>query len=96
MIASGMILKCILLAKFQVDVVETPISEYEMATMNKLHNGVAFEATVLEGRLNSVSIEDPATSAKTMSYSMKDYTQRSLSTKLDVLNTHSSVDCEII
>ena len=93
---AGAILKCVMLAKFQVEVVETPISEYEMATMNKVHNGVQFEATVLEGRMNSVTIEDPVTVAKTMSYSMKDYTQRSLSTTLDVKQEHASLDCEII
>lgn len=93
---AGAILKCVMLARFQVEVVETPISEYEIATMNKVHNGVSFEATVLEGRMNSVTIEDPSQSAKTMSYSMKDYTQRSLSTNLDVKNQYSSIDCEII
>lgn len=90
------VLKCVMLAKFHVDVVETPISEYAMATMNKVHNGVQFEATVLEGRLNSIMIENPAISAKTMSYSMKDYEQRSLSTTLNVNNEHASMDCEII
>ena len=89
------LLKCIMLAKFQVEVVETPISEYEIATMNKVHNGVVFEATVLEGRMNSISIENPELGAKTMSYSMKDYTQRSLTTNLEIKQEYASMDCEI-
>ncbi|MBC7713469.1 MAG: hypothetical protein H7177_09025 [Rhizobacter sp.] len=88
------ILKCILLAKFHTDIVETPISEYAMATMNKVHNGVQFEATVFEGRMNSISIEIPEI-AKMMSYST-DYTQQTLSGKLEVKDEYATIDCEII
>ncbi len=91
---AGAILKCIMLAKFHVDVVETPISEYAMATMNKVHNGVQFEATVLEGRLNSLSIEIPDV-AKTMTYST-DYTQRTMAAKLEVKDEYATIDCEIL
>lgn len=87
------ILKCVMLAKFHVEVIETPISEYAMATMNKVHNGVQFEATVLEGRLNSLSIEMPDV-AKTMMYST-DYSQRTMGAKLEVKDQYATMDCEI-
>ncbi|MBC7428408.1 MAG: hypothetical protein H7336_07335 [Bacteriovorax sp.] len=90
---AGAVLKCILLAKFHIDIVETPISEYAMATMNKVHNGVQFEATVLEGRMNSISIEIPDV-AKTMSYST-DYDQRTMGAKLEVKDEYATIDCEI-
>ena len=90
---AGAILKCIMLAKFHVDVVETPISEYAMATMNKVHNGVHFEATVFEGRMNSISIDFPEV-ARTMTYST-DYNQRTLATRLEVKNEYATIDCEI-
>jgi hypothetical protein len=89
------VLKCILLAKTQVLVLEQPIDEYATATISQTFNDVNFEGTVFEGRLNSVSIEYPKYSAKTMSYSTKDYEQRSLSTNLDIKNEHASIDCEI-
>lgn len=89
------ILKCILLAKAQVLVLETPISEYAMATIAQDHNGVHFEGTVVEGRMNSVSIEFLRGGPKSMSYSIKDYEQRSLSINLDHKNEHASLDCEI-
>ena len=90
----GVVLKCILLAKFHVEIVETPISEYAMASMSKVHNEVQFEATVIEGRMNSISIEYPGL-AKTMSYS-SDYEQRTMASKLDFKEEHASIDCEII
>ena len=90
---AGAILKCIMLAKFHVDVVETPISEYAMATMNKVHNGVAFESTVFEGRLNSITIEIPG-KGRTMTYSI-DYNQRTLGAKLEAGGETATIDCEI-
>lgn len=89
------VLKCILLAQFQVSVVEVPIDEYAMATMQEVHNGVAFEATVLEGKLNSISIESQELPLKTMSYSSRDYEQRSLSSRLDFNGQQASIDCDI-
>lgn len=94
MIAAA-VFKCVMLAGFHVEVIEVPVTEYETANISKLHNGAQFEAQVLEGRLNSVSIEIPEIGAKTMSYSFKDYQQRSLSTNLSVNNTQASIDCEI-
>lgn len=89
------IFKCILLAKTQVLVLETPVNEYAMATIAQDHNGVHFEGTVVEGRVNSVSIEYLKGGPKSMSYSIKDYEQRSLSLNLDHKNEHASVDCEL-
>ena len=89
------IFKCILLAKTQVLVLETPIDEYATATISQTFNGVNFEGTVFEGRVNSVTIEYPEYEAKTMSYSTNDYEQRSLSTRLDIKNEHASIECEI-
>jgi hypothetical protein len=94
MIAST-VLKCIMLAQFHVNVVEVPIDEYAMATMNKVHNGMQFEATVIEGKLNSIAIESLELPLKTMSYSSRDYQQRSLSTRLDFNGKQASMDCEI-
>lgn len=90
------ILKCILLAKFQVDVVQVPIDEYATATINRTHNAVNFEATVFEGRVNSLKIEFPESGVQTMSFSSRDYDQKALSTHLDVKNEHASADCEIV
>jgi hypothetical protein len=89
------ILKCILLAKFQVLVLETPVNEYAMATIAQDHNGVHFEGTVIEGRMNSVSIEYLKNGPKSMSYSSRDYDQKSLSLTLDNKKEHASLDCEI-
>jgi hypothetical protein len=89
-------LKCMMLANFQVEIIQTPIDEYAMATINHLHNGALFEGTVVEGKLNSVSIEIPSLEAKTLSYAMRDHEQVSLSTRLDVKTTHASIDCEIV
>ncbi len=96
MVGAQVILKCIMLAKFQVLVLETPVDEYAMANINQIHNGVQFEATVFEGRLNSVMIENLELGVKTMSYSFKDYEQRSLSTRLDIKNEQATLDCELI
>jgi len=89
------IFKCILLAKTQVLVLEAPVNEYAMATIAQDHNGVHFEGTVIEGRVNSVSIEYLKGGPKTMSYSIKDYGQRSLSLTLDYKKEHASLDCEL-
>lgn len=90
------ILKCILLAKFQVLVLEVPVNEYAMATIEKTFNDVYFEGTVIEGRMNSVLIRFPKLGAETMSYSTRDYDMKSLSTRLDVQNEHATLDCEIL
>ena len=94
MVASA-VLKCVMLAGFYLERVEVPVSEYATATIDKVHNGARFEALVFEGRLNSIMIEIPELGAKTMSYSFKDFEQRSMSTNLVVGNTHASMDCEI-
>ncbi len=94
MVASA-VFKCIMLAGFHVEVVEVPVTEYETAHISQLHNGAQFEASVMEGRLNYVSIEIPEIGAKTMSHSFKDYEQRSMSTRLEVKNTLATMDCEI-
>lgn len=96
MVGAQVILKCIMLAKFQVLVLEIPVDEYAMANINQIHNGVQFESTVFEGRLNSVMIENLELGVKTMSYSFKDYEQRSLSTRLDIKNEQATLDCELI
>ncbi len=90
-----MILTCLMLAKFHSTVIQQPISEYAMATINHNHNGVIFEGTVIEGKMNSVSIEFPEYGVKTFSYAMRDHSQISLSTMLDFKNEHASLDCEI-
>ncbi len=90
------IFKCILLAKTQVLVLEAPVNEYAMATIAQDHNGVHFEGTVVEGRVNSVSIEYLKGGPKSMSYSIKDYGQRSLSVTLDHKKDHASLDCELL
>lgn len=92
---TSMILSCLILAGFETTVVETPVNEYAMATINKNHHGLIFEGTVVEEKLNSVSIEVPEHGIKTLSYAMRDHTQRSLSTLLDFKNGHASIDCEI-
>lgn len=90
------VLKCIMLAQFQVSVGEVPIDEYAMATMQKVHNGIQFEATVLEGKLNSISIESLSLPLKSMSFSSRDYEQRSLSSRLDFNGQQASIDCDLI
>ncbi len=92
---SSMVLTCLMLAKFHSTVVQQPISEYAMATINHTHNGVNFEGTVIEGKMNSVSIEFPEHAVKTFSYAMRDHAQVSLSTMLDFKREHASLDCEI-
>lgn len=92
---TSMILSCLVLAGFHTTTFETQVSEWAMATINETHNGVVFEGTVIENKLNSVSIEVPDQGIKTFSYAMKDYSQTSLSTMLDWKNGHASIDCEI-
>ena len=92
---TSMILSCLILAGFETTVIETPVNEYAMATVNKNHHGLIFEGTVVEEKLNSVSIEVPEYGIKTLSYAMRDHFQKSLSTMLDYQNGHASIDCEI-
>lgn len=89
------ILKCILLAKTHVLVLEQPIDEYAMATIEKTFNDVYFQGTVIEGKMNSILIRYPKLGAETMSYSPQDYELKALSTRLDVKNEHAGLDCEI-
>jgi hypothetical protein len=90
------ILKCILLAKTHVLVLEQPINEYAMATIEKTFNDVFFQGTVVEGKMNSVLIRYPKLGAESMSYSPSGYDLKALSIKLDVANEHAALDCEII
>jgi len=92
---TSMILSCMLLAGFQLKSVEAPIDEWAMATINETHNGGNFEATVIEGKLNSVGIEVPEYGLKTFSYSSRDYDQKNLTTMLDWKGGHSSIECDI-
>lgn len=92
---TSLILSCMLLAGFQLKSVETPIDEWATATINDTHNGVVFEATVFEGKLNSVMIEVPEQGMKTFSYSSRDYDQKNLTTMLDWKGGHSSIGCDI-
>lgn len=89
------VLKCILLAKTNLLVLEVPIDEYAMAGIEKTFNGVYFAADVLEGRMNSVLIRYPEYNVQTMSYSTKDYQLEALSTRLDVQSEYATIDCEI-
>lgn len=89
------VLKCILLAKTNLLVIEVPVSEYAMATIEKTFNEVYFEGTVIEGRMNSVLIRYPKLGVETMSYSTRDYEMKSLTTRLDVMGEHASIECEI-
>lgn len=89
------VLKCVMLAGFYLESVEVPVNEYATATISKFHNGAQFEALVFEGRLNSIMIEIPEIGAKTMSYSSRDFEQKSMSTNLVVGNTQATMDCEI-
>lgn len=90
------VLSCLVVAAGQMHSIQKPVDEWAMATVNHAQNGIVFEGTVVEGKLNSVSIEVPAQNLKTFSYSVKDYNQKSLTTVLDWKeNGHASIDCEI-
>ena len=93
--AVASILKCIMLSQLQVNIVEVHINEFATANMNKIYNGTQFEAIVFEGKLNSISIETLEQPLKTISYSARDYDQKSMSTRLDFNGRQSSLECEI-
>jgi hypothetical protein len=95
MITTTYILKCILLAKTHVLTLEMPVNEYGMATLNRLHNGVQFEATVMEERMNSVRITFPKQKTETTAFSTRGYEMKALSTHLNIGKEHASMDCEI-
>jgi len=95
MITTTYILKCILLAKTHVLTLEMPVNEYGMAIINHRHNGVQFEATVIEERMNSVGITFPNKKAETTAFSTRDYDMKALSTHLNIGKEHASMDCEI-
>jgi hypothetical protein len=94
MLASS-ILKCVMLAKFQTLVVIEPINEYAQASIERIHNGFSFSGDVIEGKLNSVSIESKTFNLKTLSFASRDLNQRSLSTMLEYQGQHASIECEI-
>jgi len=95
MIGAQIVLKCILLAKFQTIVLEAPVDEYASANINRVHNGFHFVGNVFEGKINFVMIENVAKEIKTMSFSYRGNEQRSLSTKLDIKNEQATLDCEL-
>lgn len=90
------VLKCVLLAKAHVLVLETPVSEYGMASINQTYNGVDFEATVVEEKMTSILIRFPKSKAETIAYSTRDYDMKSLSTQLTVNKEHATIDCDIL
>ena len=89
------ILKCILLVKAHVLTLEIPVNEYGMATINQSFNGVQFEGTVVEERMNSVRITFPKYKVESTAFSTRDYDMKALSTQLNIKNEHASLDCEI-
>jgi hypothetical protein len=95
MIFTTSILKCVLLARYQTLVISEPINEYAQAKIERVHNGMSFVGDVIEGKLNSVSIESTTLDFKTLSYASRDLNQRSLSTMLDYKGQHASIECEI-
>lgn len=92
---NALFLKCIMLASGQIEIATTPIDEYAMATIIKDHQGAHFEATVIEGKMNSILVGFPKYNVETMSYSIKDYELKSLSAKLSYKNEFATMDCEI-
>ncbi|MDO9183280.1 MAG: hypothetical protein Q7U04_12780 [Bacteriovorax sp.] len=89
------ILKCILLAKSHVLVLEQPINEYAMATIETTFNEVFFQGTVVEGKMNSVIIRYPKLQVEAMAYSTKNDNLNALSTRLDAKSEHASIECDI-
>lgn len=92
---SSLILKCILLAKGHVNIATAPIDEYAMSSITQDFNNTHFEATVLEGRMNSVLISNSKMGIEASSFSTRDFEQVSLSTILKSKKYLATIDCEI-
>ncbi len=89
------ILFCILWSKPQVELVEVPVNEYAVAEINQDFGNYHFEATVFEGRMNSVKIVHIPTQFSTEAYSTNDAEQKSLYVKLEMGEQAASLSCEM-
>lgn len=87
------VLFCISLISGYLKTHEVPVNEYAMAEITYAQEGWAFEATVIESRMNSLKLMNTDMQIETMSYSTADYALQALTSKLDIQQKHFAVDC---
>ena len=88
-------LLCVMWGQPNIERVEVPVDEYGMAFINQTVNDYAFEASVIEERMNHIQITYIPTGAKAMTHATSDVLQKSLTLRLDSGVSQSSIDCEI-
>lgn len=89
------ILACVLWAKPNVDLVEVPVDEYGVATMQKDFGNFIFEGTVIEEHMNSVKIAYKKSESSGESYAPTDPLLKSLSIRLLAGEDEATLDCEV-
>ena len=86
---------CILWSKPEIKLIEVPVSEYAMATMNEDFRDFNFYADIVEEKMNSIKITHLASGASADASAPNDHQQRSLSMHLRMPETEASLDCEM-
>ncbi len=89
------VLVCILWSKPEIKVISTPVDQYAMAFVDETFGEFKYEASVVEGRMNSVKILHLKKDVSSHSYSASDFQLRSLVTRLQVGQEESSLDCDV-
>lgn len=89
------VLFCIMWSKPEVKLIEVPVSEWAMATVNENHGDFNFYADVIEEKMNSMKITHINSNISSQVHAPNDYQQRSLSLKLDAGVNEAGLDCEI-
>ncbi len=88
-------LACVLWAKPNVQLVEVPVDDYGMASVQVDFNSFIFEASVMEERMNSVKIILKKNLFSAEAYSVNDMQIKSLTTKISFGDDEASLDCEM-
>ncbi len=89
------LLVCILWSKPEIKVIKVPVNEYAMAFIEETFGEFKYEASVVEGRINSVKISHFKKDVSSHSYSASDLQLKSLVTRLQVVEDESSLDCDV-
>lgn len=89
------ILACMLWVSGQtLTQLNTPVSEYGMASIDHVKGNFQFKADVIEERINSLELIHLPSEVSAFSYSF-DSNQNSLYTKLHLKDEEASLSCEI-
>lgn len=89
------VLSCILWAKPNLKLIEVPVDEFAMATIETNFNQFRFQASVIEERMNSVKIVSLSNGYAAEAYSPMDSQLKSLAIQLSLIKDEAKLDCEV-